>query len=219
MAMATLVPAGVALRDQINERWPKRDKASDGWIGDTAHAARTSDHNPDPHGWVHALDIDHDFGAPGDDEKFLAQLLAYIRAGDDHGVVSYIVHANRLAQATTGWRWVPRALDHQAHIHISFTHAAETHGEPFTLPIFTRALWDGHIPDYDNVIKAEAEGLANIATYRLACRLVDLLRADYVPQPLNVQGYPVTLMKKWQASRGYTTTGKYGPRGHDLIFG
>jgi hypothetical protein len=79
--------------------------------------------------------------------------------------------------------------------------------------------WDGHIPDYANLIKAEAEGLANIATYRLTCRLIDMLKLDTEPQPVNEQGYPVVLMRKWQASRGYMATGKYGPKGHDLIFG
>jgi hypothetical protein len=46
------------LRSEVNERWPDRDKRSDGWLGDEAHSQRSSDHNPDSHGAVRALDID-----------------------------------------------------------------------------------------------------------------------------------------------------------------
>ena len=55
-----LVAGGEALRGQVNNRWPNRDKRSDGTKGDSAHAARVSDHNPDSKGVVHALDIDED---------------------------------------------------------------------------------------------------------------------------------------------------------------
>ena len=60
--MAKLVLAGVTLRDQVNRRWPKRDKRSDGWIGDAAHSQRASFHNPDKRGLVFAIDIDENFG-------------------------------------------------------------------------------------------------------------------------------------------------------------
>ena len=52
-------PALVQLRNEINFLWPQRDKASDGCCGDSAHAARKSDHNP-TNGYAHALDIDED---------------------------------------------------------------------------------------------------------------------------------------------------------------
>ena len=58
--MAYLAPSLVQLRNEINRRWPNRDKTSDGWIGDPAHQATKSDHNPDSKGCVHALDIDKD---------------------------------------------------------------------------------------------------------------------------------------------------------------
>lgn len=136
---AILVPAAVTLRDQVNHRFPKRKKDSDGWIGDSAHADRISDHNPDHDGWVHGLDLDHDFGAVGDHERFLTQLLAYCRAGHDFGRIKYVTHRGRIASGTypgQAWRWRPTTdTTHDGHIHISFTHRAEHDGSPFNLPI------------------------------------------------------------------------------------
>lgn len=138
--MPKLVAAGVTLRDQLNERFPKRDKRTDGWIGNAEHASRRSDHNPDKRGWVHALDIDEDFGAPGDAELFASQLLAYCGAGLDHGRVLNVVYDNRVASGTfkrTYWTWrVDPRLGHTGHIHVSFTSKAEEDGRPFLLPIF-----------------------------------------------------------------------------------
>lgn len=54
-------PALLTLRDQWNLAFPTRDKSSDGCCGDPAHAARTSDHNPDAYGYAHAYDLDEDF--------------------------------------------------------------------------------------------------------------------------------------------------------------
>jgi hypothetical protein len=54
----------IQLRDQINQIAPNRSKASDGTIGDAAHASRASDHNPwvreGDAGVVTAIDITHD---------------------------------------------------------------------------------------------------------------------------------------------------------------
>ena len=55
--MSKLCAGGVRLRDQVNARFPKRDKRSDGWIGDAAHSERASMHNP-VDGVVFALDLD-----------------------------------------------------------------------------------------------------------------------------------------------------------------
>lgn len=55
-----LAPSLAVLRAEINARWPGRDKASDGWIGDTAHQSTRSDHNPNSRGSVNAIDIDED---------------------------------------------------------------------------------------------------------------------------------------------------------------
>lgn len=138
--MAELCAGGAALRDQVNKRFPKRDKTSDGWIGDTAHAERKSDHNPDSKGIVHAWDLDQDFGAPGDPETFCTQLLAYARAGKDGGRLKYVIYEGRIASGTYAdkfWKWRPYdgANAHTKHIHLSFTNRADRDGSPWRLPI------------------------------------------------------------------------------------
>lgn len=142
--MAKLVKGGVVLRDQINGRWPGRDKRSDGWIGDRAHSKRKSDHNPDKNGWVHALDIDENMGKGkwrnGRAARKLAdQLRAYAASGlPGSKRVKYVVYEGRLASGTyrsKWWQWRPGNWGHYQHIHISFTKAAETDKKVWPLPI------------------------------------------------------------------------------------
>lgn len=45
-------------RKAVDQQFPKRGRKSDGTIGDQAHAARTSEHNPDKDGSVDAWDLD-----------------------------------------------------------------------------------------------------------------------------------------------------------------
>lgn len=145
--MATLAVGGAMLRLQIDKRWPNRDRRSDGWIGDRAHAARISDHNPDARGIVHAIDIDENLGAGplrnGRQARILAdQLLDYAASGlPGSDRLKYVVYENRLASGTyrsTWWRWRPGNWGHTAHIHVSFTAAAETDKRPWPLPCLTK---------------------------------------------------------------------------------
>src|SRR3712207_6524003 len=73
----------ITLRDQLNAKHPNRSKASDGYVGDAAHASRSSDHNPGVqdggHGVVTAMDVTHD-AAHGCDCNALAETL---RTGGD----------------------------------------------------------------------------------------------------------------------------------------
>lgn len=68
-----LAPSLKKLRDEIDKKFPRRDRTSDGWVGDTSHAARPSDHNPDwsADGVVRALDIDVDDGDAARDLRTL----------------------------------------------------------------------------------------------------------------------------------------------------
>lgn len=60
MASWRIAAALDTLLEQINQTAPGRNKAHDGSIGDQAHQARQSDHNPDAGGVVRARDFTHD---------------------------------------------------------------------------------------------------------------------------------------------------------------
>jgi hypothetical protein len=141
--MPKLVPAAVTLRSQIDKRFPKRDKRSDGWIGDRAHQARISDHNPDADGWVHAIDIDADLGKPGDAQLLADQIVAYAASGlPGANRIRYVVFNDQVASGTyakTRWQWRGRAYGHRDHLHVSFLKAAEKDPRPFPLSIFGKA--------------------------------------------------------------------------------
>ena len=134
-----LAAAAVTLRDQVNERYPKRDRASDGTIGDQAHRRRISDHNPDKMGYVMALDLDED-GWPA--HAFADQLIEYMRTSGDKRIKN-VVYEGRVASGTySDHRWVWRSapsLGHAHHIHISFAEPAKHDGAPFPLPVLDGA--------------------------------------------------------------------------------
>ena len=145
-----LCAAGVTLRDQVNQKWPARDKSSDGWIGDTRHQqnqgwgtnGKGSYHNPDPNGIVHAIDLDEDFFGKGKGGQkaameFAQQLATYCREGKDGGRIAHIVYEDKVASGTAqNWHFRGSGYGHTHHIHISFTNRADSDGSKFRLPIF-----------------------------------------------------------------------------------
>lgn len=105
------------LRDQVNERWPDRNKSSDGSIGDQAHQHRISDHDPDKNGVVTAIDITHD-PRSGCDSYALADILR----GTRDQRIKYIISNRRICSSYVDpWVWRPYngANPHNHHMHIS----------------------------------------------------------------------------------------------------
>lgn len=161
-----LAPSLVQLRREIDLRWPGRSKASDGWIGDTAHQARRSEHNPDPDGIVRAIDVT----AAGIDVKTV--LDATIRDSRVH----YVIHARQIWSRSHGWKKRPYtgSNPHTTHIHISIRNAtserasaatraaAAADTRPWIAPVDTRTDIERTLDNMDEkqlrkIIREEAQ--------------------------------------------------------------
>jgi peptidoglycan hydrolase-like protein with peptidoglycan-binding domain len=88
--MAYLIDCLVQLRKEFNTLNPDRDKGADGWIGDEAHQAKDSDHNPDSLGRVLALDIDSTGPWPKPFGDLISGLVGRCQRGDERRL-EYII--------------------------------------------------------------------------------------------------------------------------------
>lgn len=130
-----LCAAGKTLLSQVNNAFPHRSRVSDGIVGDSSHAARKSDHNPDAKGWVRAVDISSGLS---DDTKAIyvfANQLRILARRDRR--LSYIIFSGRYASRRTLWKWVRyRGVNpHHSHVHVSFTKKGDKNGKPFKVAI------------------------------------------------------------------------------------
>jgi len=117
----------MTLLTSVNGAAPRRSKASDGWIGDAAHASRTSDHNPwvkdkSGVGVVRARDFTHD-PAGGFDAGLLAEHVAGL-LGNHPALTSgaYVIWRGRIISTDRkreGWRPYSGTNPHDKHVHVS----------------------------------------------------------------------------------------------------
>ena len=91
----------LTLRTQVDAMAPSRSKAADGTIGETAHSARKSDHNPNANNVVTAMDITHD-PAHGVDAGALAEML---RLSKDPRIKYVISNRRIFSSQQTPWQW------------------------------------------------------------------------------------------------------------------
>jgi Putative peptidoglycan binding domain len=120
-----LAPSLRALFAEVNRTAPRRNKRSDGSVGDTSHQARKSDHNPDrgAGGVVRAIDVTHDPGGGCDCNR----LASRIRARRDPRV-AYIIWNRRIMAGHGGpspwvWRRYNGVNPHSRHMHVSIRHS------------------------------------------------------------------------------------------------
>jgi hypothetical protein len=133
-----LCAAGQTLRDQINSSYPERDKRSDGWVGDTRHSARPSDHNPDEQGIVRAVDIDRDLSGVSKPDlmpDLADQIRLCAKRGDKR--ISYVIFNGKIASSKKRWAWRDYSgiNPHNKHCHISFTKQGDSDSAPFIIPM------------------------------------------------------------------------------------
>ena len=132
-----LSKAASRLREQIDDAFPGRDRTSDGSIGDARHAARPSDHNPSPEGWVRAIDIDADLRSHKSEAFDLADQLRLLARSDKR--LAYIIFNGKIASYRRNFKWrkYTGINPHKHHIHISFTKQGDNDDKMFRIPILT----------------------------------------------------------------------------------
>lgn len=116
------------LKAELDTAYPNRSTASDGTIGDAAHASRDSDHNPwvvlNGVGIVRARDVTHD-PDHGCDADVLAQRVAGLIALGAHPALrhgAYVIRNRRIFsfdRRDEGWRPYTGSNPHEKHMHVS----------------------------------------------------------------------------------------------------
>lgn len=127
-------------RAQFNAASKYRKKGSDGWIGDAAHASRSSDHNP----WiidgkdrvVSAFDLTHD-PERGVDCNEVAKVL--INSRDKR--IKYIIWNKQICSGADGphawqWRAYKGSNPHNKHLHLSVEDSKKLYDDdaPWEIP-------------------------------------------------------------------------------------
>jgi hypothetical protein len=131
-----LCAAGVQLRDQVDTWFPDRcTKSPEGWLGDSRHSARKSDHNPDGFGWVRGLDLNSRLESSDSLAPYLADQIRVAAKQDSR--ISYVIYNGRICSKILNWRWrkYKGINPHKRHIHISFTKLGDLDNRPFDIPL------------------------------------------------------------------------------------
>jgi hypothetical protein len=211
MASWILVPCLVSLRNEFNALAPGRDKASDGSIGDSAHAQSPSDHNPDETGStpyedadnvneVHAIDVDSDLRRSGwNMQKAVEIIVIRHRQGRDDRLQN-VIYNRRIWSRQWGWtaRVYTGANAHTQHAHFSarYTTAQESS---------TRA-W--------GLLEAEDDDMATITQTDFNARMDAWWSARMNPNAVDNPQRNALRVAPWQQEVGRT-----GKSAHNVLFG
>jgi hypothetical protein len=167
-------------RDQINLMAPRRNKSSDGTIGDAKHASRSSDHNPwvkdGKSGVVTAIDITHD-PANGVDN---GRICEFLRTQKDPRIKYVISNARIFSSVTRPWEWrkYTGSNPHRSHFHVS-VHSTKGHydneanwkisaapvpippnpDDPTYRPVVRRGNTGEHVVEVQTILDIKVDGM------------------------------------------------------------
>jgi len=120
-------PALTVLLNEINLVWPDRSKVSDGTIGDAAHSARLSDHNPNGRRSVNAIDVTR---------RGIAVMILILKVIADPRT-NYVIYNRVIWSWSRGFKPRPYygSNAHTGHVHISIfqSERRETDRSPWGL--------------------------------------------------------------------------------------
>lgn len=157
--VASAAPACKAALAQATARWPKRDKSSDGIMGDAAHQARVSDHNQG-----NAWDLTEDKAHGVDCGKIILDVIKDPRT-------RYAIHDRRIWERSTGkWRAYTGSNPHTGHMHVSIVVSMRDN----TAPWKGIATGTSTTPPPANTAGSNPllkEGMAGVAVTRMQKRL------------------------------------------------
>lgn len=180
----------ITLRDQINTRFPYRDKASDGGIGDAAHSMRISDHNADKNGVYHAYDYDHDPDANGLNCVTLKREL--VQSGDRR--IKYIIFQRKI--------WYPSGREynytgtnaHTLHLHLSVVSGIGDLATKWNLPMLGSSVPvaqppGGGAPQTYGLTEAQTKQLQNVMNRWYPDQIKLVVDGDYGPRTVAAVKY------------------------------
>ena len=134
--MASPAPSCVKALQDATARWPNRNRASDGIMGDPAHQARKSDHNDG-----NAFDLTHDPSHGVDCNSLSRQMINDAR-------VTYVIWNKKIynrSRAAESWRDYTGSNPHNRHMHVSISAAKRNDlaSWPWTLPPGSKPAYPG----------------------------------------------------------------------------